>query len=217
MKVNQINVFEDMTVSDLLNQFDESGVLGAGRVARACNILADMISDEDMSVFLSLGGPLIPGGMRNIVTKMIEEGHVNLIVASGANITHDLVESFGGSHYRHEGKDDEELNADGIGRIADINVGSDDFTIFEEEIINIFEKIADKKKVVSIQELLYEVGLLVEDENSFVATAARNNVPIFSPGLIDSMVGLQLWIFSQDHDFTVSAAGDMPAGIETLI
>lgn len=209
MKVNQINVEKNMSISDLLNQFDESGVLGAGRVARACNILTDMISDEDMSVFLSLGGPLIPGGMRNIVSKMIKEGHVDLIVSSGANITHDLVEAFGGSHYRHEGKDDEELNEEGIGRIADINVGSDDFTIFETEIIKIFEKISSEKKSVSIQELLHEIGLMVDDENSFVANAAKNNIPIFAPGLIDSMTGLQLWIFSQDHDFVVDAVADM--------
>lgn len=210
MKVNPINVDSSMKISDLINQFDKSGVLGAGRVARASSILTDMIQDEDMKVFMSLGGPLIPGGMRNIVTKMINEGHVDLIVSSGANITHDLVEAFGGSHYRHEGKDDEELNEEGIGRIADINVGSDDFTIFETEIIKIFEKISAEKKVVSIQELLYEIGLLVDDEDSFVASAARNNVPIFAPGLIDSMMGLQLWIFTQDHDFTISAVGDMP-------
>ncbi|MBE6497176.1 MAG: deoxyhypusine synthase [Methanobrevibacter sp.] len=209
MKVNQINVEKNMSISDLLDQFDESGVLGAGRVARACNILTDMISDEDMSVFLSLGGPLIPGGMRNIVSKMIKDGHVDLIVSSGANITHDLVEAFGGSHYRHEGKDDEELNEEGIGRIADINVGSDDFTIFETEIIKIFEKISSEKQSVSIQELLHEIGLMVDDENSFVANAAKNNIPIFAPGLIDSMTGLQLWIFSQDHDFVVDAVADM--------
>jgi len=209
MKVNQINVEKNMTISDLLDQFNESGVLVAGRVARACNILTDMISDEDMSVFLSLGGPLIPGGMRNIVSKMIKDGHVDLIVSSGANITHDLVEAFGGSHYRHEGKDDEELNEEGIGRIADINVGSDDFTIFETEIIKIFEKISSEKKSVSIQELLHEIGLMVDDENSFVANAAKNDIPIFAPGLIDSMTGLQLWIFSQDHDFVVDAVADM--------
>lgn len=209
MKVNQIDVDSSMKVIDLINQFDDSGVLGAGRVARACNILAEMIQDEDMSVFMSLGGPLIPGGMRNIVTKMIKEGHVDLIVSSGANITHDLLEAFGGSHYRHEGKDDEELNEEGIGRIADINVGSDDFTVFESEITKIFEEISSKKSKVSIQELLHEVGLLVDDENSFVATAARNDVPIFAPGLIDSMMGLQLWIFNQDHDFVVDAVADM--------
>ena len=152
---------------------------------------------------------MIPGGMRNIVTQMIKNGHVDLIVSSGANITHDLLEAFGGSHYRHEGRDDEELNEDGIGRIADINVGSDDFTVFETEIIEIFEKISAEKNHVSIQELLYEIGLMVDDDNSFVATAARNNVPIFAPGLIDSMTGLQLWIFSQDHDFVVDAVADM--------
>jgi len=209
MKVNPINVTNDMKIIDLINQFDSSGVLGAGRVSRACNILADMIQDRDMNVFMSLGGPLIPGGMRNIVTNMINEGHVDLIVSSGANITHDLVEAFGGSHYRHEGRDDEDLNADGIGRIADINVGADDFTIFETEIIKIFEKIASEKKNISIQELLFEIGLLVDDENSFLAAAARNNVPIFAPGLIDSMMGLQLWIFNQDHDFVVDAVADM--------
>ena len=209
MKVNQINVDNDMKIIDLINQFDESGVLGAGRVARACNILSEMIQDDEMSVFMSLGGPLIPGGMRNIVTQMIKNKHVDVIISSGANITHDLVEAFGGAHYRHEGKDDEELNEEGIGRIADINVGSDDFTIFETEIIKIFEKISSEKSHVSIQELLHEIGLLVDDDNSFVATAARNNVPIFAPGLIDSMMGLQLWIFSQDHDFMVDAVADM--------
>jgi len=209
MKVNPINISNCMKVSDLVDEFDRSGVLGAGRVGRACNILTDMIQDDDMKVFMSLGGPLIPGGMRNIVTKMIENRHVDLIVSSGANITHDLVEAFGGSHYRHEGRDDEELNEDGIGRIADINVGSDDFTIFETEIIKIFEKISSERNHISIQELLYEIGLMVDDENSFVAAAAKNNVPIFAPGLIDSMMGLQLWIFNQDHDFVVDAVADM--------
>ena len=209
MKVNQINIEKNMSVSDLINQFDKSGVVGAGRVGRACNVLTDMINDDDMKVFMSLGGPMIPGGMRNIVTQMIRNGHVDLIVSSGANITHDLLEAFGGSHYRHEGKDDEELNEEGIGRIADINVGSDDFTVFETEIIKIFEEISSKKSHISIQELLHDIGLLVDDENSFVATAARNDVPIFAPGLIDSMMGLQLWIFNQDHDFVVDAVADM--------
>ena len=208
-KVKQLEIKEDMKVSELIDQFDKSGVLGSGRVARASNILADMITDEEMSVFMSLGGPLIPGGIRNIVTQMIKEGHVNLIISSGANITHDLLEAFGGNHYRDEGRDDEDLNADGIGRIADINVGSDDFTIFESEIIKIFEDISSRKSKISIQELLHEVGLLIDDENSFVGTAARLNVPIFAPGLIDSMFGLQLWMFTQDHDFTVDAVADM--------
>ena len=82
MKVNQIDISKDMKVSDLVAQFEASDVLGAGRVARATNILANMIKDEDTNVFMSLGGPLIPGGMRNIVSQMIREGHVDLIVSA---------------------------------------------------------------------------------------------------------------------------------------
>ena len=44
MKVNQINVTSDMKIVDLIDQFDKSGVLGAGRVGKACNILTEMIN-----------------------------------------------------------------------------------------------------------------------------------------------------------------------------
>ena len=58
-KVNQLNVKKDMKVSELIGQFDQSGVLGSGRVARASNILYNMINDDEMNVFMSLGGPLM--------------------------------------------------------------------------------------------------------------------------------------------------------------
>ncbi|MDO5849359.1 MAG: deoxyhypusine synthase [Methanobrevibacter sp.] len=209
MKINQIDIKPDMKVSELIDQFEGSGVLGAGRVGRACNLLAKMIEDENTNVFMSLGGPLVPGGLRHVFADMIKNHHVDLIVASGANITHDLLESFGGSHYKDMGADDEELNEQGIGRIADVFTSSEDFEVFEKRIIEIFEEISAVKPHISIQELLYEVGLRIDDENSILANAARENVPIFAPGLIDSMFGLQLWMFNQDHDFIVDAVADM--------
>ena len=72
-KVNQLKIKADMKASELIDQFNKSGVLGSGRVARASNILTDMIKDEGMNVFMSLGGPLIPGGLRNIVTDMMRK------------------------------------------------------------------------------------------------------------------------------------------------
>lgn len=56
MKVNQLKLKKGMTVSELMEQYDNSGVLGAGRVARASNLLVDMINDKDMDIFMSLGG-----------------------------------------------------------------------------------------------------------------------------------------------------------------
>lgn len=215
MEVNQLKIKKNMTVSELIDQFDASGVLGAGRLARASNLLVEMINDKDMDIFMSLAGPMVPGGLRNIVGDLIREKRIKVLITSGANITHDLLEAFGGKHYRDLGTDDEELNDAGIGRIADVYTSSDDFEVFESEIIKIFETISEKldndedNGIISIQKLLREVGFLIEDENSILRLAAENDVSIFAPGLIDSMFGLQLWMFTQDHKLVVDAVGDM--------
>ena len=210
MKVKQLEIKENMKISDFINQLDNSGVLGAKRVSQATNLLAQSFNDEDTKVFLSLAGPMVPGGLRKIVRDLIDMGYVDLIVSSGANLTHDLVESFGGAHYRGIQQDDDQLYESGMGRIGDILTKSDDFEVFEEEIHKIFSKINQKHNVISIKDFIYEIGLLVDDEQSIIHTASKNNVPIFAPGLIDCMIGLQLWIYCQENDFTLSAVADMP-------
>lgn len=198
-----------MSISDFMQQLDQSAVLGAGRIAHATDLLARSIKDDDTRIFLSLAGPMIPGGLRKVVRDLINQGYIDLIISSGANLTHDLVESFGGQHYKSDGRDDETLQDMGLGRIADIYTKANDFEVFEEEIHKIFYQINQKYDTISIQEFIREIGLLIDDDESFIATAARKNVPIFAPGLIDCMIGLQLWIFCQDHDFTISAVSDM--------
>lgn len=210
MKVKHLEIKKNMTVNEFINQLDNSGVLGAGRIAHATDLLAQSMKDSDTKIFLSLAGPMIPGGLRKIVRDLIKNGYVDLIISSGANLTHDLVESFGGRHYSGIHENDETLQDSRIGRIGDIYTKSDDFEVFEEEIQKIFAKINEKYDVISIQKFLYEIGILIDDDESIIRTAALNDVPIFAPGLIDCMIGLQLWIYSQDHDFTISAAGDMP-------
>jgi deoxyhypusine synthase len=224
MNVNQMNIKNDMKVKELMEEFSSSGVLGAGRVARACEILAKMLQDEEMKVFMSLAGPLVPGGLRNIVSKMIKNNEIDVLITSGANITHDLLESFGGSHHREYGFDDEKLNEAGIGRIGDIYTKSADFEVFEKEINKIFKKISisleeksakwsekssSKENIISIKDFLHEIGLLIEDDQSLLKQAAENNIPIFAPGIIDSMLGLQLWMYTQENKLILDSIADM--------
>ena len=84
-----------------------------------------------------------------------------------------------------------------MGRIGDVYTKSHDFEVFEEKISEILSKIAEKKKIISIREFLFEIGNMIEDENSILKIAAEKGVPIYAPGIIDSMLGLQLWMFTQ--------------------
>lgn len=204
-----MDIQEKMTVLEIIEEMGKSGVLGAGRLYRATKLLSQVIADEDTAVFLSVAGPLVPGGLRKIIMDLISKGHVDLLITSGANITHDLVEAFGGSHHREIHGDDENLCQMGMGRIGDIYTSSEDFEVFEQEITDIFSRITKKRKKFNIMEFLHQIGGEIEDENSILKTAACKNIPIFAPGVIDSMLGLQLWMYTQENELVLDAVGDM--------
>jgi deoxyhypusine synthase len=209
MHVKQMIIKKNMKIKQLIDEFESSGVLGAGRVGKATKLLSKMISDKDTNVFLSMAGPLVPGGLRNIVGQMIKDKQISVLITSGANITHDLLESFGGNHYKGYGFNDEQLNKEGIGRIGDIYTKNKDFEVFETEITKIFSEIAIDNNVISIRDFLWKIGKRIEDENSILKLAYQNNVSIFAPGFVDSMLGLQLWMFTQDNNLIIDAVKDM--------
>ncbi|MFB2623599.1 deoxyhypusine synthase [Methanothermobacter marburgensis] len=209
MNVNHMNIKPDMKAGDLIREMGRSGVLGAGRVHRAAGLLREMIDDSEMGVFMSVAGPLVPGGMRRIIRDLIDQKVISALITSGANLTHDLLEAFGGAHYREYGFDDERLHEEGIGRIGDIYTRSEDFEVFEARMQDMFSSIFRKKPHISIQELIYEIGAHLNDEMSIIRTAHLRGVPIYAPGIIDSMLGLQLWMYTQDNRVCLDAVRDM--------
>jgi deoxyhypusine synthase len=204
-----MDIKNGMSVLELIEQMGKSGVLGAGRMYRATKLLAETLDDEDTTVFLSVAGPLVPGGLKKVIRDMIENDMVDVLITSGANITHDLLEAFGGKHHYGMTDDDETLCKQGMGRIGDLYTKSEDFEVFEKEITKIMSDIAEKENTLSIRKFLTEIGTALSDEESILKTAARKGVPIYAPGLIDSMLGLQLWMFTQDNDLHLDASGDM--------
>ena len=198
-----------MSTLQLMEEMGKSRVLGAGRLYRATELLAELIKDEETTVFLSIAGPMVPGGLRKIIRDLVAAGHVDVIISSGANLTHDLLESFGGSHYREHSETDEQLCQMGMGRIGDIYTKSEDFEVFEKKINTILAEIAEKENQLNIRQFLTEIGNHIHDPESIIHTATEKNVPIFAPGIIDCMLGLQLWMFTQENQLTLDAAGDM--------
>src|SRR3989338_7885517 len=116
--VNHIKIDKPLSVNELVRKMDSVGVLAAGRLGKAVNICEHMIKDKECKVFLVLAGPLVPGGMREIIIDMIENKWVDVVVATGATLTHDLGEALGYRHYQGD-KDanDEELNKKGLDRV----------------------------------------------------------------------------------------------------
>jgi deoxyhypusine synthase len=184
---------------------NDCGVLGAGNIGKAAEIVAEMFNDPDYTVFLTLAGPMVPGGMRYIIRDLIEQNYINAIVTTGANMVHDMVESLGNCHWIGTfNAEDEELKDKDIGRIGDIYIEQNAFKDLEDWINKILENIPEQKREkISTTELLYEIGKRISDPDSILATAAKKKVPIISPGLVDSIVGFHLWMFGQDKKMRI--------------
>lgn len=207
--VYQMNVKPNMTVLELIESMGLCGVLGAGRVAKASKILVEMFADKGCTVFLALAGPAVAGGLRNIVSSLVKMKLIDAIVTNGANLTHDLIEALGFKHLRgEENPDDVQLSFKGVGRIGDIYIEEEAFKSLEKNIYDILDKVLEKK-VYPVYELLEKIGLHINDENSILASASKNGVPIFSPGIYDSMLGLHLWMYSRLKGLSLDFNKDM--------
>jgi deoxyhypusine synthase len=158
-----------------------------------------MFRNSKYTTFLSLSGPLVPGGLRLVFSDLIREDYIDALVTSGANIVHDLIESMGGSHFiGTENLDDNLIYEEGYNRIYDIFIKNQTFVDLEDFLIGILEEIPEKElNDIPINRFLREVGLRLEDKDSILFVAASKNVPIFCPGFLDSMLGIPLWIYSQ--------------------
>jgi len=207
-----------MTVAQLVKEMDTCGVLGAGKLGKAAKLTAKMFKDPDYTVFLTLAGALVPGGLRSIIAQLIETDHVNLIVTTGANMVHDMVEALGYKHkigtFRAE---DEQLKQEDIGRIGDIYIQHKAFKELEKWLHNLLEEIPEQKRQrISPSELLLEIGKRINDKNSILAMAAKKNVPIICPGIPDSIAGFQLWIYGQDRKLVLDSLGDVSKLVDAV-
>ena len=87
-----------MTVGDLADEYGKAG-FGATDLHEAIDIYAEMLADDDVAIFVGLAGAMVPAGMRQLVVDMIRDGHVDALVTTGANLTHDAIEAIGGKHH----------------------------------------------------------------------------------------------------------------------
>jgi deoxyhypusine synthase len=209
-RVEQMRLRPGMTVGELAEEMRKAGVIGAGRVGRAVEIVAEMFSDPDYTTFITLSGPLVPSGMRLVFRDLIRDGHVDVVVTNGANVVHDIVEAMGRPHMVGEvDVDDAELHERGINRAYDIFIESDTWPKLEEYVGGILDGLPEERRVgIPIHGLLREIGLRLEDEESILYTAARKGVPIFSPGLLDSMLGIPLWMYSKRSRLVIDPIKD---------
>lgn len=196
------------TVNDLIRQMKFTA-FNARKLAEAIDIIEEMIKDKNCVKILGLSGALVPSGMSSCVIEMIKNKWIDIIVSTGANVTHDIARCFGEKFTQCEPDkiDDVELRKKGFDRIYDVISSSKTMEVMEKNIQEIFKQIKDGE--YATYELMDEIGRRIKDKNSIVRNAAENNVKIIVPAFVDSILGIQFWVYSQDHDIKINERKDL--------
>jgi len=202
-----IDIWKDMKISELVNEFEKSG-FNAKRINEAVIIYKKMLNDKNCYKVLTISGALVSAGMRKTFVKAIENKLVDCIICTGAILTHDLIEAFG--VYHEPGSpdvDDAQLAKKNIDRLYDIFLPDKGYQVLEKRLHEIFPKMPQEK--MSPTKFLGELGKHIQDEESIIRTASKNNIPIFCPAITDSILGFQAWMWGQDHDLKIYNQDDI--------
>ena len=119
-QINPQAVRGDMTAADLV---DSSFLAYNGRRLReACRLFAEKILERDVVVGMSVTGALTPAGLgMSCLIPLIENGFVDWIVSTGANLYHDTHFGIGLKMFQGSPEaDDVALRDQGVVRIYDI-------------------------------------------------------------------------------------------------
>ncbi len=207
---------ENMTISEMMEKFGNLG-FQAIELNQAKEVVLKM-KKAGAKIFLTFTSNMVTSGLRGFFAQLCKLKIPNILVTTSGAIEEDIMKSLGedfqvSSFYA----DDTQLHEKGENRVGNLAIRNESYMKFEDEMSEILTQIYKKQKRISSSELLYEIGLLIKDENSILCQATKNKIPIYCPGIADSSFGFHLFMFQQKNpDFIVDTIQDMQKAITDL-
>jgi len=199
-----------MAVDELVLQMEKAWGFTVGRLAVGVKVLEKMVRERGCVKFHSFTGNLVATGTRGALKELVQRRLVDVVVTTCGTVDHDVARSWK-SYYRGSFlMNDARLHRKGINRLGNVLVPNESYGVIIEEKMQALLQSLWKEGVreVSSRELCREIGKRVCNESSILYWAAKNDVPVYVPGIIDGAVGYQTWLFSQDHDFRLNLLKD---------
>ncbi len=210
--VKDYSITKGISANDLAKQLRDSGGFGAKDLGTAVDVIETM-AKSNCTRFLSFPANIISTGTRGIIRDMVKEKRFDAIVTTCGTLDHDLARIWKDYYHGSFHADDAKLYAKGVHRLGNVFVPMESYgKILEEKLQPIFSDIYKKKRQMSTNELISEVGTRLnakKAKESIIYWAAKNKIPVFVPGITDGAFGSQLWMYWQDHrDFVIDVLLD---------
>lgn len=178
-------------------------------IGRAIDLIEKM-KKEKATIFFSFTANMVATGLRGLFAEMCKRKFIDVVITTGGSLDHDLIRCEKQYEVGDFFMDDTELHKEGINRLGNVLIKNECYEYLEEKIKPVFERLYEKEKMTSPSAIAREIGETIDDEGSFLYWCAKNEIPVFSPGITDSAIGLQTYFFKQKNpDFGIDVTKDM--------
>lgn len=203
---------EDFNFEDFIESLNTTG-FQSHNLYNAIQIAKQMQKDNAV-IYLGYTSNMISSGLRDIIRWLVKHNKVHFLTTTAGGIEEDIIKCLKpfvlGSYEAPGGP----LRDDGINRTGNLFIPNDRY-LYLERFMNKFlaRMLKEQKETGHIRtesELVYELGLELNDPSSILYWASKNKIPYFCPALYDGAIGDNIYFFKKKHpDFMIDAAGDV--------
>ena len=199
---------QGMQAQDVVEQFQNLGFQSV-ELFKASNTITKM-KREGAKVYLTFTSNMVTSGLRGFFSQLVKLGVPDVIVTTVGAIEEDIMKATGEKFIIGNFKtNDVALNEEGINRVGNLFITNESYCKFEDLLMPILTELYSRKKRWAVSDMLREIGLMLNDEQSILYQAAKNNVPIFCPAITDGSFGFHLFMFQEKNpDFIVDVVQD---------
>ncbi|MDD5111202.1 MAG: deoxyhypusine synthase [Candidatus Altiarchaeota archaeon] len=209
--VRDIKLQKGVTASELVEGMKAGGGFTAKKLAVGVDILAEMLDDEESLNFLSFPAALVSTGVRGVFAELAKRKLFDVFITTCGTLDHDLARVHKNYYHGDFMMDDALLHRKGVNRLGNIVIPNECYGIvLEDKMRPVLEELYHKgMRETSGYELIWEFGKRLKDKDSILYWAAKNEIPIIVPGILDGAFGSQLYFFQQAHrDFRLNLFKD---------
>jgi len=213
-------VVKDLRVDDapsldvLLRRMDDAGGFSAKGVAQGVDLLVRILSDEEMTTFLSFPADIVATGTRGVLETLVRGGYVEAVVTTCGTLDHDIARSVGAYYHGDWNLDDAKLYRQGLYRLGNLVIPR---SHYGRPVERLMQRLLQRRyragaRKLSTRDLVWTIGEELgpkRGRGSLARAAFERRVPFFVPGITDGAVGSQLWMFWQTHrEFAIDLFDD---------
>ncbi len=203
--VKGYNFSETFDLGRFLSAYATTGAQ-ATNLGKAIEIIKKM-RKEKAFIYLGYTSNMATTGIRDIIRYLVENKLVDYLVTTAGGIEEDFIKCIKPFKLGSFEASGAKLRDESVNRAGNIFIPNSRYVEFEKFVLPILRE--NKTKIKTASQLIKLFGEKINNKESIYYWAAKNNIPVFCPAIMDGSLGDMMYFFKNSNpDFSLDIVAD---------